>query len=125
MNTTHFIFRVQEGQVNVVDIINQAYMRELFPNVTVVSGINYYPFTTNFERDINRVLSLASATILPVCMCMCLPVFLYTLVLEKETRLTEFMKINGMRMKSYWFVNFFFFLMLFIIQAFVFFIFGS
>ena len=88
-------------------------MRELFPDTTVVSGINYFPFKTNFDREINRVLLIASAVLLPICMCTGLPVFLYSIVLEKETKLTEFMKINGMRMKSYWLINFTFNLMLY------------
>ncbi len=37
-----------------------------------------------------------------------LPVFIYQIVLEKETRLMEYMKMNGLRMHNYWFVNFFF-----------------
>lgn len=58
-------------------------------------------------------------------MCMCLPVFLYYIVLEKETRLTEFMKINGLRMKNYWIVNFIFNFILYSVQAAVFVIFGG
>ena len=100
-------------------------MRTLFPNVTVISGTNYFPFNTDFSRDINRLVNIASASILPICMCMCLPVFLYSIVLEKESRLTEFMKINGMRMRTYWLVNFCFNLIIFSLQAFVFLIFGT
>jgi|LauGreDrversion4_2_1035121.scaffolds.fasta_scaffold14743_3 hypothetical protein len=46
--------------------------------------------------------------VFPICLSMGLPVFIYQIVLEKETRLMEYMKMNGLRMNNYWFVNFFF-----------------
>jgi hypothetical protein len=100
-------------------------MRTLFNDTTVISGINYFPFTTNFDKDLQRGISLMGIFIFPVCMCMGLPVFLYFLVLEKETRLVETMKINGMRMYNYWVVNFIFNMILYCITAGVFVFFGS
>ena len=48
----------------------------------------------------------------PLYLSLSLPVFLYTIVLEKEQRLIENMKINGLNMLNYWKVNFtFYFLM--------------
>lgn len=37
-----------------------------------------------------------------------MPAFLYTIVMEKETRLLENMKINGLQMVNYWIVGFVF-----------------
>ena len=37
-----------------------------------------------------------------------LPVYLYGLVLEKEKRLVQNMRINGLKMRNYWLVNFLF-----------------
>ncbi len=53
-----------------------------------------------------------------------LPVFLYQVVLEKETRLIENMKINGMKMSNYWFVNYLFNLGFYLATVFVFLIFA-
>jgi len=100
-------------------------MRTLFKDTTVVSGVNYFPFTTNFDKDIQRGVSLMGLFMFPVCMCMGLPVYLYFLVLEKETRLVDTMKINGMRMYNYWFVNFIFNMALYGITAGIFILFGS
>ena len=100
-------------------------MRQLFNKTTVISGIQYMPFTTNFVRELNRASSVIGGILFPICMCMCLPVFLYYIVLEKEKRLLEFMKINGMRMKNYWIVNYFFNLLLYCFQSGLFFIFGA
>ena len=43
--------------------------------------------------------------IYPLYLSLSLPVFLYTIVLEKEQRLIENMKINGLNMLNYWKVN--------------------
>jgi len=100
-------------------------MRNIFDDTTVVSGIQFFPFTTNFDKEMERGVSVMGSFIFPVCMCMCLPVFLYYIVLEKETRLVETMKINGMRMKNYWIVNFTFNLLIYSITAIVFIFFAN
>ena len=41
----------------------------------------------------------------PVLLSLSLPVFLYNIVLEKEFRLIENMKINGLQMSNYYKVN--------------------
>ena len=97
----------------------------MFPETTVVSGVQFYPFKTNFDKDIQRSISIMGTFVFPICMCMCLPVFLYQIVLEKETRLIETMKINGMRMYNYWIVNFFFNLGIYCITAIVYVFFGA
>lgn len=58
-------------------------------------------------------------------MCMGLPVFIYAIVMEKETRLLEIMKINGMRMANYWTVNFIFNLIFYLLTSSIFLVFGA
>lgn len=57
-------------------------------------------------------------------MSMALPVFLYQIVLEKEMRLIENMKINGLKMSNYYAVNYVFNLAFFMITASIFMFFG-
>ena len=57
-------------------------------------------------------------------MCMGLPVFIYAIVLEKETRLLEIMKINGLKMSNYWSVNFAFNIVFYFLTCFIFLVFG-
>lgn len=114
-----------EGLIAVVDVINRAYIRMLFNNTQVISAVNFYPFTPNFENQIQRGMSAIGVFIYPLCMCMGLPVFIYAIVMEKETKLLEIMKINGMRMSNYWTVNFLFNLFFYLITSFVFLIFGA
>jgi ABC-type multidrug transport system ATPase subunit len=56
---------------------------------------------------------------------MALPVFIYQIVLEKETRLIENMKINGLKMSNYWIVNYLFNLSFYCATAILFMIFGG
>ena len=47
----------------------------------------------------------AGYVVFPVLFSLSLPVFLYNIVLEKESRLIQNMKINGLQMSNYWIVN--------------------
>lgn len=114
-----------EGLLATANIINQAYIRKLFNDTTVVSGINFYPFTPGFELQIQRGVSALGIFIYPICMCMGLPVFIYSIVLEKEARLLEIMKINGMKMSNYWIVNFTFNFIFYMLTACIYVLFGS
>ena len=100
-------------------------MRTLFPETTVIAGAQIYPYSSNVEVAAAKAVSIMSIVIYPVCMSMGIAVFLYQIVLEKETRLLETMKINGMKMSNYWYVNFVFNLAFYGLTAFFFYFFGS
>jgi hypothetical protein len=76
-NSTFFNLRQIEGTLTIADIINQAYMRNLFNDTTVVGGVQFFPFTPNFESEMNKGLSIICLMVLPLCMSMSLPVFIY------------------------------------------------
>lgn len=40
--------------------------------------------------------------VFPICLSLAMPVLIYNLVLEKEMRLLENMKINGLNIRTYW-----------------------
>lgn len=124
-NETKYIYRITEGQNQVADTINQAYMRTIFNETTVVNAIGYFPFAANFQSAISRTFNTLGILIYPICLCMGLPVFLYHIVLEKEQRLIEFMKINGMKMSNYWISNFSFNFFFYTITIVTFVFFGS
>lgn len=56
---------------------------------------------------------------------MAFPVFLHTLVMEKETRLLDTMKINGMRISNYWLISFIFYQCYYLIIAFLLYYLGT
>jgi hypothetical protein len=51
----------------------------------------------------------------PIILSFLLPVFLYTLILEKQTKLREMMKLMGMRMSNYVIVTYLMFLLFYYI----------
>lgn len=82
------------------------------------------PFTTSEETLVLKFMSIMGSTLYPVALSIIFPVFLYTFVLEKEERLREMMKMNGMKMKNYWIVSYLWNVALFMLAAFIFFLFG-
>ena len=103
-----YITRSIEGQLQMADLLNQAYIKELFPETHILTGIQFMPFQPSMDMELERMVNLIGALIFPVNLCLSLPVFIYTLVMEKELKLVENMKINGLQMRNYWFVNFVF-----------------
>lgn len=49
-----------------------------------------------------KLINVIGAMLYPLSLSLLLPVFLYAIVLEKEERLLQMMKMNGMKMKDYW-----------------------
>jgi len=66
------------------------------------------PIVGDDKTFIIRLISMTGATLYPLALSLLLPIFMYVIVLEKEEKLLEMMKMNGMRMKNYWIVNFLF-----------------
>lgn len=75
------------------------------------------PFSPTLDLELERIINLLGLAVYPLCLCLTLPVFIYTLVLEKETKLVETMKINGMKMRNYWLINFVFDFIIYAINA--------
>ena len=69
-------------------------------------------------------MGLAGVGLYPLALSLLMPVFMYSIVMEKEERLIEIMKMNGLKMGNYWIMNYLFNLMIYTIAASVFFIFG-
>lgn len=75
------------------------------------------PFKPSTDTELERIINLVGLAVYPCCLCLSLPVFIYTLVLEKETKLVETMKMNGMKMYNYWLTNFAFNFLLYSMTA--------
>ena len=63
------------------------------------------PFKTMLDLEVNKLINFAGMLVYPIAMVLCLPLFLHNIVSEKETKLIENMKINGLKMRNYWIVN--------------------
>ena len=83
------------------------------------------PDTSTIENVVEKLMSLSAATLYPIALSLLLPVFMYSIVLEKEERLREIMKMNGMKMINYWVINYLWSMMLYIISVMIFILFGK
>jgi ABC-type multidrug transport system fused ATPase/permease subunit len=54
------------------------------------------------EENIQRLINIAGATFYPLALTLLMPLFMYNIVIEKEKRLIEIMKINGLKMFNFW-----------------------
>lgn len=106
-NTT-YLMRPTEGTLQLADRINQAYLRSIFNNTFVMAGQQFMPFKPEVRAEALKILNAIGCLTFPVVMSLGMPAFLYTIVLEKENRLLENMKINGLQMVNYWFVGYIF-----------------
>ena len=118
------ILRVNEGQMETAYTVNAAYIKHNF-NTTLISGINYYDDQVDFKSYIDRLMIVIGKAVLPLCLAMGMPVFLLNIVSEKEKRLIENMKINGMNMTYYWVSTYVFNYLFYLGVILVYFIFGK
>jgi len=99
------MMRPVEGSLLLADKINQAYTRHLFNDTYVVTGMQFMPFKPAVRQEAEKILNVVGDLIYPILTTLSLPVFLHNMVLEKEQRLIQNMKINGLRMRNYWIVT--------------------
>ena len=75
--------------------------------------------------ELMRLLNILGSTLFPLSLSLLLPVFMYAIVLEKEEKLRELMKMNGMKMSTYWGITFLYNFFIYGIMVCIFFWFGN
>ena len=109
-----------------IGLMNKAYINKLFPNITIISGLQLMPIKLDDnEENIQRILNVVGITMYPISVSLLMPLFMYNIVIEKERQLIEIMRINGLKMRSYWISYFIFNYILYLITVFFFIIFGT
>jgi hypothetical protein len=99
-------------------------MHTINDKVWIVSGVQYMPMVNEDRSFIIKIISVTGASLYPLALSLMLPIFMYVIVLEKEEKLIEMMKMNGMNIKNYWVVTILFFLILEFFTFTIFFLFG-
>jgi hypothetical protein len=115
---------IHDGQLILLDLVTRSYMVTLYDTVYPISGSQVMLDTQTGSAFINMIVSLVGASIYPISVSLLLPVFMYGIVLEKEERLREIMKMNGLYMSIYWFVNYLWSVGLYLMAIVVFMLFG-
>ena len=100
-----FIIRAAEAAMILSDRMNGAYVREVFEDTYIVAGQQLMPFHAMIDKEVQKIINFVGNIVFPVCIALCMPIFLHHLVMEKEYKLVENMKTNGLRMYNYWVVN--------------------
>jgi len=67
----------------------------------ILSGLQVMPWKPNLRKEAEKFVNVIGNLVFPALVSMSLPSFLYILVLEKEMRLVQNMKINGLQMWNY------------------------
>jgi hypothetical protein len=116
--------KVFDGMISLIDLISRAYIQEINPKVFLVSGIQHMPKGPESANYLSKILNIMGTCLYPLALSLMLPVYLYTLVLEKEEKIKAMMKMNGLKMKYYWIVNYFWFVFLYCLVALLFFVIG-
>jgi ABC-type multidrug transport system fused ATPase/permease subunit len=81
--------------------------------------------STSTSSFLDSLINTVAALIFPLALSLLFPVMLYGLVLEKEEKLVQMMKMNGMKISSYWFIYALFNFMLAFVTNVVFFLLGA
>jgi len=116
--------RTPDGELSLIDLISRSYLQTINPNVVLMSGSQYMPMPGFEANFLVKLLSSTESCLYPIALSLLLSVFMYTLVLEKEERLREMMKMNGLKMRNYWIANYIWNLVLYFPSAAVFLLFG-
>jgi len=81
------MMRITEGAIMLQDKINQAYIRTLFPDTYVVSGLQFMPFKIDLDKALEKAANTFGLILYPLSISIALPVFLNQLVYEKQNRI--------------------------------------
>ena len=115
---------VADGELSLLDLISRSYLHQLNNSVWLISGIQYMPMKDQDKGWLLKIINITGASLYPLALSLLLPVFMYAMVLEKEERILAMMKMNGMKMMTYWTVNYLFNFTIFCIMAITFLLFG-
>ena len=118
------------GMLRMQDMFTQAYgyiINQLSGGAPLnyQSGYMFMRDTADTKGFVDNIINTISALIFPIALSLLFPVMLYGLVLQKEERLVQMMKMNGMKISNYWLVYFIFNFILCTITNIVFFVLGA
>lgn len=118
------LLTITDGMLTLMDMIHQAFFRYVFPDTEILTLVQYMPIQVQAKAELDRLLNIMGASLYPIALSLLLPVFMYGVVLEKEEKLQDFMKMNGMKIANYWFVSFCFNFCIYAVTVIIFMIFG-
>ena len=111
-----------------LDIVTRTYLQKLYDTpdegVLLTAGSQVMPQSVSAAVIMAKLINFIGGNIYTIALSLLFPVFLQAIVMEKDERLREMMKMNGLRMKNYWIANYFSSTILYIITVSIFVFFG-
>ena len=80
------VINVINGILSMADLFNRAYMETIFNDTFVASGVQIMPLSSSDGENVQRIINVAGATFYPLAVSLLMPLFMYTIVLEKEVK---------------------------------------
>ena len=101
-----------------IGIMNKAYIHEIFPNITVVSGLQILPISPeDNEVNVIKIVGIVTSGLYPISISLLIPFFMHSIVKDKEKKIIQLLKINGVKMRYYWISNFIIHYIIYLIMA--------
>lgn len=97
-----------EGLISFADLLNRAYIKKVVPNLFLLTAVDYLPMQLTQEARIDRLVHYVGGEVLSICMALIMPMFVYSIVYDKERKTLITMKMNGMKIYYFWLANFVF-----------------
>ena len=107
-----------------LDMVTKSYLEQISSTAMIATSVQNMPFIFNGNKTVSQLLNILGATLFPLALSLLLPVFMYSIVVEKEDKLIQIMKMNGMEMLKYWATHFIFDMGFYYCMVFVYFIYG-
>lgn len=90
------------GYLWLMNLMNKAYIKKHIPQLNVFSSYQFFPIKMYSNGIIQQIINIAGSSFYPLAISLLMPLFMYSIIIEKESKLIEIMKINGMKMWNYW-----------------------
>lgn len=105
-------------------MVTRAYLKTYTDDQLLLSSYMYMPFNGEDKSLLMRIINIIGSGLYPIALSVLMPVILYSLVSEREDKLLEMMKMNGLQIYKYWIMSFIFNFGLEVITFSIFFIVG-
>ena len=93
-------------RMQLINMVDNAFVKVMGASFSINTNVYSMPYWIDPSAEIKMAVATVSFIFLPLVFMFLLPVFMYSVVEEKQERLFEFMKIMGVRTPVYWLANY-------------------
>lgn len=93
------------GKMALMDMINTAFAKIAIPFYPTIFAFAQ-PMPFYFSESVYDILDAFGVFLYPIALSIQLPVYIYILVMEKSDKLIEMMKMHGLKMPTYYLINY-------------------